>query len=341
MVVSRRVAVLGSSALCASALTAPFILRNRTATLRLAGSVYVGWMPWFLAAEDGTLQEISGKYGLDIQFVRGDYADTIGFFAGGAVDAVVMTNIDAISSIVAAGFSADAILVGSFSNGNDAVLAPRHKEGSLVASTFGLVEFSVSHYLLDRIAELQGLDPRTVKTQNISDSAMIAAFLDQTNEIDGVVTWNPIVQSLIDQYDAKSIADSTSIPREIADMLVVNREVAEANPKFAQALIEVWFDVVGRLVKNPVSMGEKLGQLFGSNGADFLRQLEKTILISDPTAGREAMADANLVLAAQKAKEFALRRGIVDEAPKNWVGFGEQTQNLLQFERAYIEAYGA
>lgn len=341
MVMSRRRVMIGGAAVGAGALSTPFVFRKSVPTLRIAGSIYIGWMPWYLAAEDGTLEDVAKKYGIKIEFIRGDYADTIGLFAGGTVDAVVMTNIDAISSIAAAGFSADVILVGSFSNGNDAILASASNDGSLETNTFGLVEFSVSHYLLDRIAEKEGFDPQELKTRNIADSAMIASYLDNTNGIDAVVTWNPIVQNLTDQYNAKIVADSTTIPREIADMLVVNREIAAANPNFAPALLEVWFNVVNRLSENRSATAEKMGQLFGSNGADFLKQLEKTILISDPITAQEAFNDPSIAIAAQKAQEFALRRGIVQESPRNWVGNEEVDDSLLKFNKSYLAAYGS
>ena len=62
--------------------------------LTFASSMYVGWMPWHLAAEDGTLKRYSEDGGLRIRFESGDYLATLNRFARGEIDAVTTTNIE-------------------------------------------------------------------------------------------------------------------------------------------------------------------------------------------------------------------------------------------------------
>ena len=175
-----------------------------------------------LADEDGTLKRVGAEFGLDIEFVRADYAETITLFAGGAVDAVVVTNTDAIPAVASAGVEADVLLVGSFSDGNDAIMLRPGAGNDLRGKTLGLVEYSVSHYLLDRYLEQANIPFDAVKWVNIADSAIAASFVSAAGGIDGAVTWNPIVDEIETRHGGRRLADSRLIRREIADMLVID-----------------------------------------------------------------------------------------------------------------------
>lgn len=320
----------GAAVVASAALFAPSLISRRK-KLRIAGSVYVGWMPWYLADEDGTLERRAAEQGLEIEFVRADYADSIGFFGGGGVDAIVMTNVDAAASLASTNLEADCVLVGSFSNGNDAIVFRNPGVGSLVDTKIGLVQFSVSHYLLDRIAEKSNTDFAAFDTINVSDSAMISAFLDQSGQLDGVVTWNPIVDELQGRYGGQILADSTEIPREIADMLVVNRATLGETPQFATALLNTWFDITQRLKSTPTETSEMLGNLSGTDAEGYKRQLAKTELITDSTQAIAALFAPELQDAAPLTEQFALRHGLVASAPANWIGFGADQTSLLRF----------
>ena len=94
-----------------------------------------------------------------------------------------------------------------------------------------LVELSVSHYLLARALDSVGLAERDLDgVVNTSDADMIAAF--QTDDVQAVVTWNPLVSTIMETPGANMLFDSSDIPGEIIDMMVVNTETLEANPRF-------------------------------------------------------------------------------------------------------------
>ncbi|MCP4184553.1 MAG: ABC transporter substrate-binding protein, partial [Hyphomicrobiales bacterium] len=252
--VTRRQVITAGAAVGLTLLAAPYIWRGKSVKkLKLASSIYVGWMPWFYAAESGLMKKVANRHDIEIEFIRADYADTISLFGAGAVDAVTMTNIDAAPALVSAKIKADAILVGSFSNGNDAIMMRPDRDGELAGKTLGLVEYSVSHYLLDRILQQRGIGFDQVNRLNIADSTMIASMTNDSNNIDGVVTWNPIVDELERRNFAVRFADSSEIPREIADLLVVNRKVLDDTPEFGDALLEIWFEVTQKMRQEPAS----------------------------------------------------------------------------------------
>ena len=105
----------------------------------------------------------------------------------------------------------------------------------LAGQEISLVELTVSHYLLAAALDSVGLKESDVKLINTSDSDIAPAFVSNKSQ-KAVVTWNPMVMNIEQQPGVKRIYDSSSIPGEVLDLLVVNTATLEANPDFARAL---------------------------------------------------------------------------------------------------------
>lgn len=194
-----------ASALAVAALSAADAAPKKD--FKVAWSIYVGWMPWGYAADNGIVKKWADKYGITIEVKQfNDYVESINQYTAGAYDAVTITNMDALSIPAAGGVDTTAVIVGDFSNGNDAVIL---KGGSDLAAIKGqkvnLVEFSVSHYLLARALESKKMAEKDVKVVNTSDADMAAAY--KTPEVTAVVTWNPIVSEILASPDAKKVFD--------------------------------------------------------------------------------------------------------------------------------------
>jgi len=119
-------------------------------SFRVAWSIYAGWMPWDYAAESGIVKKWADKYGIAIEVVQiNDYVESINQYAAGGFDGCVMTNMDALTIPAAGGLDSTALIVGDFSNGNDAViLKGKTALKDIKGQQVNLVELSVSHYLL-------------------------------------------------------------------------------------------------------------------------------------------------------------------------------------------------
>ncbi|HIF14763.1 MAG TPA: lipid kinase, partial [Bacteroidetes bacterium] len=115
-----------------------------------------------------------------------------------------------------------AIIIGDYSNGNDAIIT---RDGlgieDLKGKSVSLVELSVSHYLLSRALESKGLSESDVTVVNTSDSDIAPAFLANKDQ-KAVVTWNPLVMEILKSKEMTDIANSSMIPGEVLDMMVVN-----------------------------------------------------------------------------------------------------------------------
>jgi NitT/TauT family transport system substrate-binding protein len=84
---------------------------------------------------------------------------------------------------------------------------------------------------------------RDVKIVNTSDADMAAAFL--TPDVTAVVTWNPIVEQIDADAGAHNVFNSSAIPGEILDLVIVNTKTLDANPDFAKALCGIWYETLG------------------------------------------------------------------------------------------------
>ena len=59
-----------------------------------------------------------------------------------------------------------------------------------------------------------------------------------------MVTWNPLLSEVAAFPGASKLFDSSQIPGEIIDMMVVNSETLAANPNFGKALVGAWYETL-------------------------------------------------------------------------------------------------
>ncbi|HXK55601.1 MAG TPA: lipid kinase, partial [Gammaproteobacteria bacterium] len=147
-------------------------LAQATGSFRVAWSHYTGWEPWGYAEHSGILKKWADKYGIDIQLTLvNDYIESINLYTAGKFDACTMTNMDALTIPAVGGIDSTAVIIGDFSDGNDGIVM---KQGETVADlrdrSVNLVELSVSHYLLARALDMNGMSEKELKVVNTSDA---------------------------------------------------------------------------------------------------------------------------------------------------------------------------
>src|ERR1700722_7196601 len=221
----------------------------------LGWSVYAGWDPYQYMAKSGLLKKWADKYGVAIKVQRFDYAPSLDAFVAKNIDACAMTNMEALDMPAAAGVDTTSIIVGDYSNGNDAVLV-RHNLtlGQIPGKRVLMVEKTVSQYLFERGMAINNLsgDLKRVKYVNTSDSDIAGAFLSDTSQ-DVVVTWKPLVSQILKGKGIADIFYSSKIPGEILDLLVVRTEVLNrpdgSGQRFAKAVVGAWYELLGQMSK--------------------------------------------------------------------------------------------
>jgi len=281
---------------------------------KLAWTIYVGWMPWGYAKDAGIVKKWADKYGINIDVVQvNDYAESINQYTVGGFDALTVTNMDALSTPAVGGVDTTAVLIGDFSNGNDAViLKGKDKLADIKGQKVNLVEFSVSHYLLARALASIGLAERDVKVVSTSDADMASAW--KTADVTSVVTWNPIVSEILGDKAAHNVFDSSKIPGEIIDMTVVNTQTLKDNPAFAKALAGIWYETLALMTADTPegkAAREAMGKASGTDLAGFEAQMAATKLFAKPADAAAFTRSPEVGATMEKVRQFLFAHGLL------------------------------
>jgi NitT/TauT family transport system substrate-binding protein len=317
---------------------------------RIAWSIYVGWMPWGYAADAGIVRKWADKYGISINVVQlNDYIESINQFAAGEFDGCSMTNMDALTIPAAGGLDSTALVVGDFSNGNDGVVLKGKTElADIKDQKVHLVELSVSHYLLARGLDSVGLTEKDLTVVNISDADIVGAFA--TDSLTAAVTWNPQLSEIRAMPGASMVFDSSRIPGEIIDMMVVNTKTLEDNPALGKALVGAWYETMA-LLADPGEKGkaarEAMAKASGTDLAGFEAQLATTRMFHQPKEALDFLRSASLPATMDHVRNFSFAHGLLGAGAKSAdvVGIrfpdgkvaGDAANVKLRFDDRYTE----
>lgn len=312
----------------------------------IAWTIYAGWMPWPYAKEAGIVDKWADKYGLKINVVQvNDYVESLNQFTAGKVDGVTSTTMDALTVPAAGGKDTSVIIIGDYSNGNDGVVL---KKGTKIADLKGkpvnLVELSVSHYLLARALESANIPQADVKTINTTDADVVAAF--NAPAVEAMVTWNPQLAEIKKVKGVTEVYNSSKIPGEILDSLIVSTEALQANPDLGKALVGIWYETIAAMKADPKAR-EAMGRLSGTDLAGFEAQLKTTAMYYEPAAADAFYKSAELMSATDRVRKFSFEKGLfgqgaqsVDAIGITFPGgktLGDAANVKLRFDPTYTE----
>jgi NitT/TauT family transport system substrate-binding protein len=279
-------------------------------TYQVAWSHYTGWEPWGYAENAGILKKWADKYGIDIKLTLvNDYIESINLYTSGKFDACTMTNMDALTIPAVGGIDSTAVIIGDFSNGNDGIVM---KNGNSVSDLKGrkisLVELSVSHYLLARALDKNGLSEQDVQLINTSDADIAALFASEDNGV--AVTWNPPLMQARNAPGAKLVFDSSKIPGEIIDMMVV--KTAAPDP-LKNALAGAWYETMAVMSANNTKAQEAqelMAEASAATPAEFKAQLDTTALFYSPDKAVEFTASDKIKTTMESVRQFSFAKGL-------------------------------
>jgi NitT/TauT family transport system substrate-binding protein len=303
--------------LCAGAAASPSARAAEKTAFNVAWSIYVGWMPWDYADRSGILKKWADRYGIKIKLTQiNDYVESINQYTAGGFDACVMTNMDMLTIPAAGGVDSTALIAGDFSNGNDGVVL-KGKGKSLAdikGQNINLVELSVSHYLLMRALSSVALRERDVKIVNTSDADIVGAFA--TRGSSAVVTWKPQLSAVLSAPDAQLVFDSSKIPGEIMDLMVVNTATLAANAKFGKALVGAWYETITLMLQHDAAGAAAIAAMAKASGTDaagYQAQLATTHLFAAPADAYAFMAGDAVIKSMDSVRHFSFDHGILGQ----------------------------
>jgi NitT/TauT family transport system substrate-binding protein len=209
------------------------------APLKIAYSDWPGWIAWEIGIQKGWFKEA----GVEVDFQWFDYVPSMDAYVSGKVDAVCMTNGDALVT-GATGKPSVGILINDFSNGNDMIVAAPGIESmkDLKGKKVGLEEGFVPHLLL-----LTGLEKNGMKAEDVT---LVNTPTNETPQVlaskavDAIGAWQPNSgQALKALPGSKPVFTSADAPGIIYDLLYVSAESLEKNRDDWAKVVKVWYRI--------------------------------------------------------------------------------------------------
>lgn len=224
--------------------------------LKIGYSDWPGWVAWEIGIEKNWFEE----EGVDVEFLWFDYVASMDAYAAGQIDAVCMTNGDALVT-GATGKPSVAIIVGDYSNGNDMIVGAPGIDSleDLVGKKVGLEEGFVIHLLLQKGMQMKGIDSDAIEIVNTptNETPQVLA----SGAVDAIGAWQPNSgQALKTVAGSKPVFTSANAPGIIYDLLSVSPESLEANREEWAKVVKVWYRIVEYL-KDEDNLDEALSIL--------------------------------------------------------------------------------
>ena len=260
---------------CALTLSA---LTTHAAPLKIGYSDWPGWVAWEIGIQKGWFEE----EGVDVEFTWFEYVPSMDAFAAGQIDAVCMTNGDALVT-GSTGKACKGILINDFSNGNDMVVGMPRIKGikDLKGKKVGVELGFVSHLLLLKALEANGMKESDVELLNVPTHETPQTLA--SGQVSAIVAWQPNSGEALKQVPgSRPIFSSADAPGIIYDLLYVSNESLAANREDWLKVVKVW----GRIVefindkKNMTETLKILSSRVGLEPADYAMLLRGTQLLT-------------------------------------------------------------
>lgn len=258
--------------------------------IKIGYSDWPGWVAWQVAIEKGWFKEA----GVDVKFEWFDYAASMTAFSAGKIDAVTVTNGDAL--VTAAGGAKNVmIIVTDYSNGNDMIVGKpgikslKDLKGKKVGLEIGLVE----HLLLLNGLEKAGLSEADVSIVNTPTNETPQALA--SGSLAAIGAWQPNSGEAMKRLPgAKPIYTSADEPGLIYDVLTVNPVSLSTHRADWEKIVKVWGKVV-TYINDPKTQPDAVKIMAGRVGlkpAAYLPFLKGTRLLT-LEEGKQVMVKAD------------------------------------------------
>ncbi len=282
-----------------TALAAPSVEPAKSGgALTIAYSDWPGWIAWDIATERGFFRDA----GVNVKLEWFEYVPSMEAFSEGKVDAVCMTNGDALVS-ASGGAQGVGILINDYSNGNDMIVArPGIDSIADLKGKVGVEVGFVDHLLLMEAlksahlteSDVDIVNERTQKTPELLRSGAVAA----------VAAWQPNSGEALSLVPgSRAIFTSANAPGLIYDLLFVSpTSLKERRPDWMK-VVSVWFRVAGyiqdpktradaiRIMKAPIEPTPRkvqpiIGSPFIFSTPRAIASISRRAQRSSPSSGR-------------------------------------------------------
>ncbi len=224
---------------------------NKSQSLRLGTNVWLGYEPLYLARNLGHYDDRSVRlveYSSASQVIRA--------FRNNDIEVAALT-LDEVLLLKENSYDVRVILVTDFSHGGDVILGNSEivKLTDLRGRSVGVENTALGAYVLTRALQSVGMSVADVNVVPVEVDEHERAFVD--GDVEAVVTFDPIRSRLIAD-GANPLFDSTQIPGEIVDVLVVRGSTIENDADNLSILLQGWFLALQHLREQPMNASKQM-----------------------------------------------------------------------------------
>ncbi len=228
-------------------------------------------------------------------------SELIRAFRNGDLEAVTLTLYEAL---LVAETKSDSriVLIMDSTNGADVILGQPNIQTlqDIKGKRVGVESGALGAFVLTRALEKMALTPKDVQIVSLGVSEHEQAY--KQKKVDAVVTFEPTRSNLL-AAGAKLLFDSSQIPGEILDVLVVREEHLSKRPVEIQALINGHFRALNYLEKNPQDAARRIAPREGVTPKQFLKSLEGLHIPNLPE--NQKLLSKKDAVSANRVKEVA------------------------------------
>jgi NitT/TauT family transport system substrate-binding protein len=212
--------------------------------LRVGANVWPGYEGLFLARSLGYYRDTPIQL-IDFPSAR----EVIRALRDGAIEMGAVT-ADEVLLLAESSQNPRVILVMDFSNGADVILArpPIKTMSDLKGRRVGVEPNALGTYMLARALETSGISVRDIEVVPAMLEEHERVFLSR--RVEAIVTFEPRRSRLI-KAGAVQIFDSSQIPGEIIDLLVVREDSLDRHKRAIESLLRGWFGALDHMAQNP------------------------------------------------------------------------------------------
>jgi len=219
--------------------------------LRIGTNLWPGYEPLYLAQK---LDYLKPDLVTPVQFRSS--SETISAFRSRTIDAAALT-LDELLSVAQFESNISIILVTDISLGADVLMArPEIRDlGSLRGRRVGVETTAAGAYMLSKALNRAGLKDSDINIVNLNADEHESAFTQK--RVDAVITFEPVRSRLLNT-GAKILFDSSNIPGEIVDVIVVRKDYLRSQRGRVETLLKAWFRTLDYMKEHPEDAAEKL-----------------------------------------------------------------------------------
>lgn len=281
------------------------------APLRVGTNVWPGYEPLYLAHAEGYLAESDVKL---VQFRS--TTQVINALRTESIEAGAVTLDEAIS-MAAMGLDLTIVQAVDMSSGADVIIANAGigSMAELAGKRVGVENTALGAFMLTRALELSGMTLSQVQVISLGPGGQATAM--KKGQADAVVCFEPVRGELLGA-GGREVFNSTQIPGEIVDILVVRTAVLERFMPAVKQIQAAWGKALACMAKDGSRPYEIMGRRLGLDAEHTRKAFQGLTLLDNEQGQKYFQPGGPGTEAMRRLQKFMLGEGLIigDQLPR-------------------------